>query len=72
MAPNDKHYKGSRYNVEIKWENGEITYEPLGLMKANDLITMAQYAKEHDLLNKDRWKSLRKYAKRKKKLARLI
>ena len=22
-------YKGSKYNVSIEWENGEITYEPL-------------------------------------------
>ena len=68
LTPNDKHYKGSQYNVKIEWENGEITYEPLGLMKADDPITMAQY----DLLDKDGWKSLQKYARRETKLARLI
>ena len=41
-------------------------------MKADDPITMAQYAKEHDLLDKDGWKSLRKYTRREKKLAQLI
>ena len=29
LSQNDPRYKGSRYNVKVRWENNEITSEPL-------------------------------------------
>ena len=40
----------SKYNVQVGWETGEITFEPLSIIAADDPVTCAAYAKEHDLL----------------------
>ena len=42
--------KGSKYNVQVEWETGEITFEPLSIIAADDPVTCAAYAKENDLL----------------------
>jgi hypothetical protein len=47
----DKDYNGSRFNVLVEWENGEITTEPLSVIAANDPVICAVYAREHDLLD---------------------
>ena len=46
----DPDQKGSKYNVMVEWESGEITYEPLTLISKDDPINCAVYAKKHDLL----------------------
>ena len=51
LSPLDENYKGSKYNVMVEWETGEITEEPLSLSAANDPVTCATYAKKHDLLH---------------------
>ncbi len=56
LRPTDPSYKGSKYNIMIEWENGEITSKPLTLIAADDPITCAIYAKENGLLNLDGWK----------------
>ena len=28
LAASDPHWKGSKYNVKVEWETGEITFEP--------------------------------------------
>ena len=47
-APN---WKGSKWNVQIEWETGEVTFEPLSVVAADDPITCAAYAKEKNLYN---------------------
>lgn len=37
LLQNYPNHKGSRFNVIIKWENGEITSEPLSIIGANEL-----------------------------------
>ena len=32
LKPSDPHYMGSRFNVQVEWENGEITYVPLNYL----------------------------------------
>ena len=32
LAASDPDWKGSKYNVQVEWETGEITYEPLSMM----------------------------------------
>ena len=53
----DPHCKGSKCNVKIEWENGEITFEPLSLIKEDNPITIAQHAKAQNPLDTDGWKS---------------
>ena len=72
LTQNDKDWKGSRYNVMIEWENGEITSEPLSVIAADDPVTCAIYAKENDLLHLDGWKRLKRIANRQKKLLRMV
>jgi hypothetical protein len=45
ITQNDKNWNGSRYNVMIEWENGEITSEPVSTIAADDPVTCAIYAK---------------------------
>ena len=50
LDASDPDWKGSQYNVQVEWETGEITNEPLSVIPADDPVTCAAYAKEHDLL----------------------
>ena len=52
-------YNGSRYNLLIRWENGEQTWEPMKLISMDDLVTVAIYGKEHNLLDVVGWKHLK-------------
>ena len=38
LSPQDENYKGSKYNVMVEWETGEITDEPLSLIAADDPV----------------------------------
>jgi hypothetical protein len=58
--------------VLVEWENGEISTEPLSVIAANDPVTCAVYAREHDLLDIEGWKHFRNLAKRKKHFLRLV
>ena len=72
LSPQDESYKGSKYNVMVEWETGEITDEPLSLIAVDDPVTTAEYAKKHDLLHLDGWKRLKHIAKNQKQLTRAI
>ena len=50
LLASDPDWKGSQYNVQGEWETGEITFEPLSIIAADDPVTCAAYAKENDLL----------------------
>jgi len=72
LKPNDPTYKGSRYNVMIKWEDGKVTSEPLTIIAADDLVTCAIYARENDLLEHKGWKHFKGIARQDKKLLCVI
>ena len=72
LSPQDENYKGSKYNVMVEWETGEITEEPLSLIAADDPVICVEYAKKHDLLHLDGWKRLKHIAKNQKQLIRAI
>ena len=57
-----KDYKGSLYNVLVRWDDGSETYEPLEMIIKDDPVTLAAYAKRHNLLNKPGWKKLKAIA----------
>jgi hypothetical protein len=68
----DKDYNGSRFNVLVEWDNGEITTEPLLVIAANDPVACAVYAREHDLLDVEGWKHFQNLAKREKHFLHLV
>ena len=68
----DPDWKGSKSNVQVEWETGEITFEPLTIIAADDPVTCAAYAKENDLLALEGWCRFRILAKKNKDLARAI
>ena len=65
-------YKGSKYNVLVEWENGEITSEPLSIIAVDDPVSCAIYAKENGLLETEGWKRFKGIAKREKKFFRIV
>ena len=72
LESTDPDQKGSKYNVMVEWESGEVTHEPLTLISKDDPITCAVYAKKHDLLDTTGWKHLKRYAKNSKRLTRAV
>ena len=50
LAASDPDWKGSKYNVQVEWKSGEITYELLSIIAVDDPVTCAAYAKENALL----------------------
>ena len=64
--------KGSKYNVQVEWETGEITFEPLSIIAADDPVTCAAYDKENDFLALEGWHRFRSLAKKGKVLARAM
>ena len=39
LESTDPDHKGSKYNVMVEWESGEVTYEHLALISKDDPIT---------------------------------
>ena len=72
LLDSDPDWKRSKYNVQVEWETGEITFEPLSIIAADDPVTCAAYAKENDLLALEGWCRFRSLAKKDKVLARAI
>ena len=62
----DPGWKGSKYNVQVEWESGEITFESLSI------IAPDEYAKENDLHAQEGWHRFRSLAKKEQVLARAI
>ena len=52
-------YLGSSYNLLIEWETGDMTWELLSNIIADDPYSCAVYAKKFDLLNTQGWKQLK-------------
>ena len=71
LTSNHKEYKGSRWNVQIHWENGEISWEPLSIIIKSDPVTCAIYDKDNDLLDLEGWKRLKRLANCQKKLLQM-
>jgi len=70
--PGEPHYAGAKYNVQVKWETGEVTYKPLDVIAADDPVTCAVYARDNDFLDQPDWKRFKKLATREKQILRLI
>ena len=72
LESTDPNHKGSRYNVMVEWEPGEVTYEPLTLISKEDPINCAVYAKKRDLLDTTGWNHPKRHAKISKRPIRAV
>jgi hypothetical protein len=57
--------------VEVLWDTGEKSWEPLNIIKTDDPVTVAQYVKERNLMDKPYWKWANRYIKNPKRFLRL-
>jgi hypothetical protein len=64
--------QGSRYNVKVEWEMGDVTFEPLSIMANDDPITCAICAKEKGLLDQHGWKHMKQYVKSHSRVVRNV
>ena len=60
----DPDWKSNKYNVQVEWETGQITFEPLSVIAADDPVTCAAYAKQHDLLAVEGWHRFRNFPRK--------
>ena len=72
LKPDDKSYKGSKWNVMVNWEDGSMTYEPLRIMGVDTPEICAKYAKDNNLLELDGWKQFKRIVNCQNKLLRII
>ena len=72
LESTDPNHKGSKYNVIVEWEPGEVTYEPLTLISKEDPINCAVYAKKRDLLDTTGWNHPKRHAKISKRPIRAV
>ena len=50
-----------KWIVEVQWDNGESSWEPLRIMKESDPVTVARYADGKKLLDRHGWKWAKDY-----------
>ena len=72
LRPTDPGYNGCAWNVQIAWETGEVTYEPLNMIAKDDPVMCAAYGKKNELLDKPGWKRFRRTAERQKRMVRMV
>jgi hypothetical protein len=61
LTSQDSNYKGSKYSVLVALSDGEVTYEPLNIIAADDPISCGAYAKKNGLINMPGWKRFRRF-----------
>ena len=66
LKPDGKHL------LKVMWSTGETTWEPLRMMAEDDPVTVAKYAKDHNLLNVSGFKRFKRLASREKKFIRML
>ena len=72
LSPHHPRYKGSSHNVRLRWTDASETWEPINIVGKDDPVTLAAYAKEHNLVDTPGWKFLRRYTHRAKHLRRML
>ena len=50
LEATDPDWKGSKYIFQVEWETGEVTFEPLSVISADDPVACASSVKQHNLL----------------------
>ena len=60
------------YNVQVKWSDGTVDWQPLNEFRKDDFMVCALYGKKHGLLDEPGWKGLKKYVKNEKNTLRVM
>ena len=63
--------KNRKWEVKVSWDDGDVTWEPLHDMRLFDMMTLAKYAHDNDLINTPGWKWAKKKTKNPKKFIRM-
>lgn len=56
ILPSNANYKGLSFNILIKWENGERSWEPLDPIAKTNPVSCSIYGKQNNLLSLPGWK----------------
>ena len=75
LKPSDPHRKrGCSSSFQVKWESGEVTWEPAHTFAQDCSIVVAQYCKENDLFDKGIkiFNHLKYMAKNEKKMLHML
>ena len=67
----DHRKKRGKLEVQIQWDDGDVTWEPLKEMKLADMVTLAKYAHDHNLVDQPGWKWAKTKTKNPQKFMRL-
>ena len=62
----------SKIEVEVLWDNGETSWEPLAVIRKDDPVTLAKCARDRKLQDQRGWKWARKITKNEKKFVRMM
>jgi len=60
------------WEVEVVWTTGEKTWQRVSEMRKDDPLTLALYAREHDLLDVDGWKWAKSYSANPNRMVRVV
>ena len=63
--------KNRKWEVKVSCYDGDVTWEPLYDMRLFDIMTLAKYAHDNDLINTPGWKWAKKKTKNPKKFIRM-
>ena len=61
-----------RTEVQILWDTDEVTWEPVEIVRKDDPITVARYAKDKHLTEQRGWTWAKKIVERENKLLRMM
>ena len=67
----DHRRKSRKWEVQVQWDDGDVTWEPLTDMRLYDMITLSKYAHDNDLTTIDGWKWAKNKTKNPQKFLRL-
>ena len=68
----DHRTKNNQVQVQIKWDNSNITWEPLNSLRKDNPVTLAKFTYGKGITNKCRWKWSRKFNKQLQKLLQIL
>ena len=68
----DHRKQNGKWEILVLWTTGEETWEDLSWIGAQDPITVAMYAKAHNLLNKPGWKCFKRMVDQEKRYIRMM
>ena len=72
LKKSDKNYKGSKWNLLVRWEDNSETWEPLEMLRQDDPVTCARYGLDNNLLDKPGWHRLKRIAEREQLYKRML